>query len=54
MRGRCRSFAQQVIVDNRGNTAAEIVGSSPEEFAEFIKSDIAISGKLIKDAMRQK
>ena len=49
-----RSFAQQVIVDNRGNTAAEIVGSSPEEFAEFIKSDIAISGKLIKDAMRQK
>jgi len=31
----------------------EIVGSSPEEFAAFIKSDIAVSGKLIKDAMRQ-
>ncbi len=36
------------------NSGAEIVGSSPEEFAAFIKSDIAVSGKLIKDAMRQK
>ena len=35
------------------NSGAEIVGSSPEEFAAFIKSDIAVSGKLIKDAMRQ-
>ncbi len=35
------------------NSGAETVGNSPEEFSAFIKSDIAISGKLIKDAMRR-
>ena len=35
-------------------SGAEIVGNSPEEFSAFIKSDSAISGKLIKDAMRPK
>jgi tripartite-type tricarboxylate transporter receptor subunit TctC len=33
------------------SSGAETVGSSPEEFAAFIKSDIAISGKLIRDAL---
>ena len=32
------------------NTGAESVGSSPEEFASIIKSDIAKLGKVIKDA----
>jgi tripartite-type tricarboxylate transporter receptor subunit TctC len=36
------------------NSGAEIVGNSPEEFSAFIKSDIAISGKLINNAIRAK
>jgi tripartite-type tricarboxylate transporter receptor subunit TctC len=34
------------------NSGAETVGNPPEEFSAFIKSDIAIAGKLIRDAMR--
>ncbi len=36
------------------SSGAEIVGNSPEEFSAFIKSDIAISGKLINDAIHRK
>ena len=36
------------------NSGAEIVGNSPEEFSAFIKADIAISGRLIKDALSPK
>ena len=32
------------------NVGIETVGSSPAEFAAFIKSDMAIMGKVIKDA----
>jgi tripartite-type tricarboxylate transporter receptor subunit TctC len=32
------------------NSGAEVVGSSPEEFAATIKSDMARLGKVIKDA----
>ena len=35
------------------NSGAETVGNTPEEFSAFIKSDIEISGKLIKDALRR-
>ncbi len=35
------------------NSGAEVVGNSAEEFSAFIKSDIEISGKLIKDALRR-
>ncbi|MGH8617012.1 MAG: tripartite tricarboxylate transporter substrate-binding protein [Burkholderiales bacterium] len=33
--------------------AAETVGSTPEEFAAFIKHDMAVSGKLIRNAISQ-
>jgi tripartite-type tricarboxylate transporter receptor subunit TctC len=36
------------------NSGAEIVGNTPEEFSAFIKSDVAISGKLINNALRPK
>jgi len=32
------------------NAGVEVVGSSPEEFAAMIKSDITVLGKVIKDA----
>ena len=32
------------------DTGVDVVGSTPEEFAAFIKSDMATLGKVIKDA----
>jgi tripartite-type tricarboxylate transporter receptor subunit TctC len=42
------------IKDRFFSSGAETAGNSPEEFSAFIKSDIAIAGKLIKDAMGPK
>ena len=39
------------IKDKFFSSGAETVGNSPQEFAAFIKSDIAISGKLIRNAL---
>jgi len=44
-------FLRQPDVKERFlKTSVEVVGSSPEEFAAFIKSDMARMGKVIKDA----
>jgi tripartite-type tricarboxylate transporter receptor subunit TctC len=39
--------ANRRLVDEGGN---EIIASSPAEFARLVKSDLALYGKLIKDA----
>ena len=44
------SLAQQVIVDNRGSLATELVAEAPEEFAVSMKNDTARKAKLVKDA----
>ena len=41
-----RDDVKEKILD----TASEVVGSSPEQFAAVVKSEISKWGKLIKDA----
>ncbi len=45
-----RALNQADVKEKLANTGAEVIGSSPEQAAAAIKSDIARFGKLIKDA----
>ena len=45
-----RALNQSDIKEKLANTGAEVVGSSPEQAASVIKSDMARLGKVIKDA----
>jgi tripartite-type tricarboxylate transporter receptor subunit TctC len=45
-----RTFSSPEMKERMLNTGLESVGSSPQEFAAIIKSDIAVWSKLIKDA----
>ncbi len=45
-----RIIARKEIVDRMFNVGLETVGSTPEQFAAKIKSEMAVFGKLIKNA----
>ena len=45
-----RALNQPEVKGRFLNAGQEVVGSSPEQFDSFIKSDIAIAAKVIKDA----
>ncbi len=45
-----RAFVAQDVKDQLLRAGLETVGSSPEEFATAIKTEMARMGKVIKDA----